>query len=376
MTHRLLSRAVVVVVSLVAGVTGVLFVWKGPADSARLTDAATTAALPPMASDERAGELWFPTKELDLGPQRGEVSCAFAFENRGACDVRVLEAKASCNCGATGPDKELFHPGEKGKITARLTLRPDQVGPKAYSVSLTYEGSERRSERLLLRLVNQPDVLRPDQVNIQCFPGETGEACFTIVDFKERPLKITAVGTSTPALRVISQGEPSSFRPGWHHRFCVKWDSGGKDCGTYRESIMLHAEGSEQSDITVNVMIEQVPRIRVLPGELFLALGDKGQSVHHLCVSDRKGETVEVLSIEPLPRWLRWKSEGADEGGQRIAVTVDRREIPSNSEALVFRVVVGRPLRAAVPVRVFASSLPLPLSPSVRPAPGQDRVTK
>lgn len=65
------------------------------------------------------GSLHFPKTEITENPglAQKEMVAHFAFENRGAKPVRILEIKTDCGCCTTGDaTKKVYAPGEKGEI--------------------------------------------------------------------------------------------------------------------------------------------------------------------------------------------------------------------------------------------------------------------
>lgn len=65
-------------------------------------------------------QLKWETRNLEFHPSPGEtqVVANFPFTNTGAKPVKIKEVHTSCGCTTVKLDKEVYEPGEKGKITA------------------------------------------------------------------------------------------------------------------------------------------------------------------------------------------------------------------------------------------------------------------
>ena len=65
------------------------------------------------------GLVW-ENRNVEFKARPGDTSATveFPFENKGKRTVRILRVRTTCSCTAAVPDKEVYAPGEKGKVVS------------------------------------------------------------------------------------------------------------------------------------------------------------------------------------------------------------------------------------------------------------------
>lgn len=62
-----------------------------------------------------------PAQDVELGPTDETIAADFIFGNDGPQAIRILSVATSCGCTTAKLDKEVYQPGEKGKIHVLFT---------------------------------------------------------------------------------------------------------------------------------------------------------------------------------------------------------------------------------------------------------------
>ncbi len=202
--------------------------------------ASPAAPVPVLPDQDPEEELRFAPNEIDLGSvKEGPLHCVFEYQNRSPRVVRLLRVVPSCNCSITRPDKDAIQPGESGHIAVDVTPRGKPVGRQAYAFTVEYESAVPRQARLLVRATHTPDVVVPESVTLRSVPGCQASTAFTLVDYRERPLDLTAITTSSPDLKVSIERRPGSYLPGWQYELRATFASDRLPPGESIESIFL-----------------------------------------------------------------------------------------------------------------------------------------
>ncbi len=75
-----------------------------------------------MPSAQAAIEWASVTQSQVAEPMTTEVSSVYAFTNRGAAPVSIVNIKSSCGCTTAALEKKTYAPGESGEIVASLKV--------------------------------------------------------------------------------------------------------------------------------------------------------------------------------------------------------------------------------------------------------------
>ena len=196
--------------SLLAAASAFLFVFF-PAGR----KAGAVPAAPPAIPANAGGELEFAETDIDLGLVNAPIKHAIEFTNRSDRVVRIGKIVTSCNCTTTQPDKQVLQPGERGRVLLNIEPRVDHVSQSRHLITVEYEGAEPRQAHLQVHYLTRPDVVVPHEVEIRSTGAHDVAVSFTVVDFRDKPLKIATISTSSPGLRAPSHKSlPRTCRAG------------------------------------------------------------------------------------------------------------------------------------------------------------------
>ncbi len=328
---------------------------------------APTAAIPPRGLQEPGPEedLCFARKEIDLGSVKGPIHFNFDYQNRSKRVIRKVRIAPSCNCTVTRPDKDELQPGERGRFAVDIAPRGQPVGRQAYVITVEYEGDSRRQVRLLIRAHHTPDITVPESVAIRSVPGREGSATFALVDYRDHPLDITSISTSSAGLKAVIESRPGSYLPGWQYLLRATFTSDRLEPGDYTETIVLHTTDPDRGEITIGANIHRVRRIRVAPAVLSLhpAQGDGPELMGRCYLDDTAGDPVAIASITPSHPAIRCKTPREKKVRHLIEVVCDAQAI-ALPKTCTIRILVREPVAEEATVQVL---LPSPSGSASRP---------
>jgi hypothetical protein len=306
--------------------------------------------------NEARGDLVFDKSEIDLGAIREPAECSFNFTNNSTVPLTIHSVEASCSCTVAKLAQATYPQGGRGAITVRIQPRSGTIGPQASRIVVDYTTSERRTARLLIRLKFQPDVIVPAEVAMRCVQGLTSTASFTLVDFRDEPLKILRIGTSSAGIAAIVRQTPVAYLPGWQYEIEVTLRDGVAVSTDRRESVILYTSDTERPEIVVGVLLKHVDRVRVSPGILVLAEEEKESkpAANWLYVDDTEGGAVSVGAVTPSHPCLRCELEQNGTQRPRLRVRYADDLYKQGDGPLSVSVKILSPVREVVCVKVFA----------------------
>jgi hypothetical protein len=306
-------------------------------------------ALIPVDAD---GELSFAETDIDLGLINEPTKHDVEFTNRSDHVVRIGKIRTSCNCTTTQPDKQVLQPGEKGRVSLDVQPHTDHIGLSRHAITVEYEGAKSREARLEVHYLTKPDVVVPQEIAIRSAGGLETAASFTLVDYRDTPLKITTISASSPCLEARVAEEPSSYLPGWQYRLQVSYSGSGRPPGDYSETVTLHTSDPEREAIVVHVPVHQVSRFRVAPATLHLKTGpDSAEAVGTIYVDDTEGGAAEIESITPSDESLSC-TLGGDSTQQTVAVRIRKEELSRLSRSPSIRITMKKPSSEVLCVQI------------------------
>jgi len=204
----------------------------------------------------RAGELTFPQPDVNVGEvyAGAALARAFPFANGSPEPVEVTDIRASCGCLTPRLDKRLYQPGEKGSIRLEVNTLTQPAGLQSWRLDVIYRrGKIEQTRSLWLRA----HILREIMVEPAALALTADRAIahtITITDHRPRPLRVTAVRSSAPALHV-TVGE--STRTTTQVKLAV-----GDDFppGRHEETVSIYTDDARYSELRVPVTINRRPR--------------------------------------------------------------------------------------------------------------------
>jgi hypothetical protein len=131
-------------------------------------------------------------------------------------------------------------------------------------------------------------------------PGRAGKSQFVLFDYRDVPLKIKRIITSSGGLSAVVVKNPSSYLPGWRYRIEARLAASPRPPGQYMEQVVIHTSDRARQTIVVPTLIERVRRVRVIPETLSLNVKShpSESEVGRVYLDDTEGEALEVGSVK------------------------------------------------------------------------------
>jgi hypothetical protein len=117
-------------------------------------------SVPVAFATASGGVSWTRTLVALDEPAGAETAVArFAFENTSAHPIEIVGIRTSCDCTAAIAAKSVYLPGEKGEITATMTIG-DRTGRQDKTISVTTsDAGGRKFVHTLLMRVQIPELV-------------------------------------------------------------------------------------------------------------------------------------------------------------------------------------------------------------------------
>ncbi len=323
-----------------------LWAYPGRQDSRGVNSPEAGPALPTVT--RAGGGVSFRNLAVDLGSIKQPVIHYLEFENGEDIPMEVLGLRTSCHCVAVSPEKKVYAPGEKGAVAVTIDPRSQSVGRHGVWVDVSYRTSVTETVRSELTFQHRPDIVVPSSVEARVVPGRPGVVFFSLFDYREKPLEVERITSSSESVRARLVGRSKAFLPGWENRIEVTVASDAFAPGAHAERVVLHTTDPEKSTIEVKISINNVPRIRLAPQHLRVRKDSAhaGVQVGRLIIDDKEGEYVEIESIEVSHDCLTAELIPGETTDRRlIVVRVEESRVPSEGEPLTVRVRTKKPVR-------------------------------
>ena len=141
-------------------------------------------------------------------PAQPVLTPTFVFRNVGQHPVRLEQITPSCGCVKPEVSTREVAPGDSGRLTVPIRTAGEQPGFHEYLVNVRYTDPRPREVTLTVKVVlpEQAVMIEPKALFLMGqFSGDT-EHQVTITDFRETPLSVQSLTTSSPFLtsRIIS----------------------------------------------------------------------------------------------------------------------------------------------------------------------------
>jgi hypothetical protein len=181
-----------------------------------------------------------------------------------------------------------------------VDLRKQGAGRKLFFVDVEYEDPQLRTARVEVEAVNAPEVqVLPAQVTMTTYGDETARAQFCIIDYRETPLKVTDVKTTSPELQAMVVEHPHSFLSGWFHTVEILAKDGSTVDGISNETVSVLTSDHDHRQLDLPVEVVKRGCVRVAPMNLVLCPAPNEESVSgELVLCDVNFRDVIVESVE------------------------------------------------------------------------------
>jgi hypothetical protein len=139
-----------------------------------------------------------------------------------------------------------------------------------------------------------------ENVSLTSAGGRAGSAVFHLIDYRDRPLEIKVVESSSPSLKARVKERPRACLPGWRYLLEALFDGAAVPPGHYRETIRPVTDDPERPVITVVATIRRLDRIRVAPSALYLRPGEGSSRPRpaRVFIDDVEGMPVQIERVE------------------------------------------------------------------------------
>ncbi len=133
----------------------------------------------------------------------------FHFENRSSRPVKITEVKPSCGCltpKLVGYNAERRHeertefaPGEHGVLAMGIRPAKEQPGEKSYSVAVSYNDGQPRTEILEFRITlpKKKLTVEPNELYFYQLTGEPDSRVVMVRDFRDKPAHVMSAEAMT-----------------------------------------------------------------------------------------------------------------------------------------------------------------------------------
>ena len=133
----------------------------------------------------------------------------FHFENRSSRPVKITGVKPSCGCltpklvgfnaQRKHEERTEFAPGEHGVLAMGIRPAKEQPGDKSYSVAISYDDGQPRTETLEFRITlpQKKLTVEPNELYIYQLSGEPDSRVVMVRDFRDTPARVLGVEAVT-----------------------------------------------------------------------------------------------------------------------------------------------------------------------------------
>ncbi len=182
---------------------------------------ASSRTLAAVAGPERPA-LAFDQYLVNFGsPQpRAIHEAQFHFENHSSRPVKITAVKPSCGCltpklvGFNAQRKHEvrteFTPGEHGVLAMGIRPAKEQPGEKSYTVALSYDDGQPRTETLEFRITlpQKKLTVEPNELYFYQMSGEPDSRVVMVRDFRDKPARVLGVEALTAGRKEEAQPLP------------------------------------------------------------------------------------------------------------------------------------------------------------------------
>jgi hypothetical protein len=183
------------------------------------------------------------------------------------------------------------------------------------------------------------------------------------MDYRDQPLKIDSISTSSRSLQVRLSQTPDRFLPGWRFNFIATLRDGAYPPGNYAESILLHTSDPERPIIQVKALIHRIERIRVAPDPLYLREDptQPGRQSARFFLDDLAGDSLEIADIRCSDPNLKCTARPPGESQKIFEVVLNEKGVKNQAARLKLRIALRKPVSEELCVTVIpAASSRLP----------------
>lgn len=294
------------------------------------------------------GQIAIEPASLDLGEVKGGTTAvaAFTLVNRGSAPAVLVDLERSCGCVEPVWTNRTLAPGEKQSLTVKIRTLGQRDGPRTWPLVLVTKAGgalERRAFEAKATLKNDI-VLDPPQVAL--YVAKSTEQLITLVDRRDRPLRVLAWEMKAPGVRVERLSAD-----GGTTRFKVSVDAALLAAGRHDHVLSLATDDPTYAKLEAPVTLTRVvaPRVTWSPEtpEVIVAKGQKTASVL-VTLRPEAGRSIDSVDTSEEGVTCTWAQ---NDSGAAVRVRVERDRF-RGVQTLIRIVSGGEVIEAPILVRV------------------------
>jgi hypothetical protein len=302
--------------------------------ASRIRIASTVIAFLLLSQTIRA-DLEFTEPKADAGTVKSGAPLVreFAFTNRGAASVEIVEIQGSCGCLKPKLERRVYKPGEGDTLRIEVNTLTQGVGPHSWRTVVRYREGDtvREADVTVSGTVVAEIAVEPPQLSIHADRTIAHE--LRVIDGRGKPFTVTSVQTSSQKLtaRVTTEARDDRGRTVRTIQFRVGDDY---PAGRRDETLTIYTDDPLYGELKVPVTVVKRVRNRLstLPESVTLS-APRGQALPSKIVRlrDSRDETVEIERITSSNPAISCTWARGPGTNVTLRVTVDRAKLAGDS---------------------------------------------
>ena len=238
-------------------------------------------------------------------PRGSTVNHEFTFRNEGDAPLHIKSITATCGCLVIGPGRRTIPPGEKGAISASMTLDPE-LREQRQSRTIVVRTNDPAQPIILLTLAGELKGMvgvSPRRVYIgKVKANSIIRKSITLHRAKEYPFELVSVKTSSDRIRIHKESETDN-------RILITLTVGpGLPAGPLSEKVVffikeLYTKPAQIAQVVVPVEGEIIGEVMVHPKQFFFGFapstGGVSSTVELTNHTDKPLKITRVYSESP-----------------------------------------------------------------------------
>jgi hypothetical protein len=252
---------------------------------------------------------------------------SFRLTNASDRPLAVVNVSSTCGCLAPRLAAHELAPGESTLLTIEINTLSQPAGPVNWTARVGYRCGSDSGELVLTLRAQLVAEVRVEPAAVAFHVKNTRSVTLTVTDTRDRPFRVTAVGTSSPRLtaELAPRGEDPRVR---YIRLTATSDG---PPGTQVAAAWLTTDDPLYPQIRVPVTVVTPARQRVTASPSSVVMSAGGSVLVQL--RDRDGQPVVVERVEaPASLAARWAAGPGPLATLRVsqaAVAWDRKAVVS-----------------------------------------------
>jgi hypothetical protein len=289
---------------------------------------------------------------IDLGEVRGGPPRQVRFDlvNDGKETIEILELRRGCGCMDPRLDRRTLLPGEKAPLLVDLRTGGQSNGPRSWNLRVRYrDGDTVREELLVVSATIRNEVTVNPSILALFVQGALRQE-LVVTDLRAKPLKVTSVETSSPALR-------SSVQPQANGSTRIVLDVSAAELREGRQDALvnIYTDDPLYSPVQVPVTLTRgaKPTVSVSPSQVDTQVsGAQPVSATLVRLRPAEGQKVAIESLESDDAGVTCTWAAGPGTGATLKVQVDVRKLEDRPGPRLIRVRLSEPASDVLTVPV------------------------